>query len=94
MIEVMIRDNMIRMEGHAGCSVNGQDIVCSAVSALTCNFINGMHDISHDDIKYEISSGFTQIEWEDISDTGQILFKSFLLGLGAINQEHNCIKYI
>ena len=50
MIKIKIRPEGIRMDGHANCSVNGQDIVCAAVSALTCNLINVSVSYTHLDV--------------------------------------------
>ena len=46
MIEVAITSTGIHMNGHANRSVNGQDIVCAAISALTCNLINSLEELT------------------------------------------------
>ena len=88
MITIKITDRSIRMNGHA-CqkSPDGIDRVCAAVSALTCNLING------DRIRAETASGMTVIEWEDLSDGGKLLVDSWFLGLTDINREYNCIEF-
>ena len=47
MITIKITDRSIRMNGHA-CqkSPDGIDRVCAAVSALTCNLINSLKDLT------------------------------------------------
>lgn len=47
MITIKITDRSIRMNGHA-CrkSPDGIDRVCTAVSALTCNLINSLEDLT------------------------------------------------
>lgn len=82
------------MQGHAGRSVNGQDIVCSAISALTCNLINSLEELTDNRIRAETSSGKTIIEWEQLDEKGKLLIDSWFLGLAAINQEYNCIDFI
>ena len=69
MITIKITDRSIRMNGHA-CqkSPDGIDRVCAAVSALTCNLINSLKDLTGDRIRGETASGMTVIEWEDLSD--------------------------
>lgn len=94
MIQVRILSREIRMQGHADRSVNGQDIVCSAISALTCNLINSLEELTDNRIRAETASGKTVIEWEQLDDKGQILIDSWFLGLTAINQEYNCIEFI
>ncbi len=82
------------MNGHADRSANGQDIVCSAISALTCNLLNSLEELTDNRIRAETASGKTIIEWEQMDDKGQILIDSWFLGLTAINQEYNCIEFI
>ena len=52
MITIKITDRSIRMNGHA-CqkSPDGIDRVCAAVSALTCNLINSLKDLTGDRIR-------------------------------------------
>lgn len=58
MITIKITDRSIRMNGHA-CqkSPDGIDRVCAAVSALTCNLINSLKDLTGDRIRGETASG-------------------------------------
>lgn len=93
MIQVTITDNGIRMEGHAGCRKEGHDIVCAAVSALTCNLINSLHLISQDKIQSETASGKTVIKWRKLSDSGKMLVASWRLGLQEINRQYHCIEF-
>ena len=94
MVEVNISSRGIQMNGHACRSVNGQDIVCSAISALTCNLINSLEDLTDNRIRADTASGKTIIEWEHLDDRGQLLVDSWFLGLAAINQEYNCIEFV
>lgn len=94
MIKVDITKHGIRMQGHAGRSINGQDIVCAAVSALTCNLINSLQELTDNRIRADTASGMTLIEWEGLSNQGKLLVDSWFLGLAAINQEHNCIEFV
>lgn len=94
MIKIKIRPEGIRMDGHANCSVNGQDIVCAAVSALTCNLINVLHDLAKEQIRADMDSGMTVIAWQKLSDKGKLLVDAWFLGIAAINQEYNCIKFV
>lgn len=94
MIKIKIRPEGIRMDGHANCSVNGQDIVCAAVSALTCNLINVLQDLAKEQIRADMDSGMTVIAWQKLSDKGKLLVDAWFLGIAAINQEYNCIEFI
>lgn len=94
MIQVKISSLGIQMNGHADRSVNGQDIVCSAISALTCNLINSMEELTDNRIRAETAPGKTIIEWERLDDRGKLLVDSWFLGVTAINQEYSCIAFI
>ncbi len=94
MIEVTIRSDRIQMSGHAQRkSADGIDRVCAAISALTCNLINSLTDLSEDRIQIEIESGMTMIQWESLSDKGKLLVDSWHLGLTEINKEYGCIEF-
>ena len=94
MITIKITYHSICMNGHAGRkSPDGIDRVCAAVSALTCNLINSLKDLTGDRIRAETASGMTVIEWEDLSDGGKLLVDSWFLGLTDINREYNCIEF-
>ena len=94
MITIKITDHSICMNGHAGRkSPDGIDRVCAAVSALTCNLINSLKDLTGDRIRAETASGMTVIEWEDLSDGGKLLVDSWFLVLTDINREYNCIEF-
>lgn len=95
LVKVSVTEYGIQMEGHAGFHVNGQDIVCAAISALTCNLVNSLQEFTNDVIylkKYV--SGMVCISWKNLSDTGKLLVDSWFLGLEAINQEYNCIEFV
>lgn len=94
MIEVSISSNGIRMNGHANRSVAGQDIVCAAISALTCNLINSLEDLTDNRIRADTDSGKAAVEWEQLDKNGRLLVDSWFLGLTAINREYNCIAFI
>lgn len=94
MITVKLTEHSIRMDGHACRKVNGQDIVCSAISALTCNLLNSLSDLTDNKIRAENESGRMVIEWEHLTEQGKLLVDSWFLGLANINQEYNCIKFV
>lgn len=71
MIKVKVSEHEIRMQGHAGKSIRGQDIVCAAVSALTCNLINSIRDLTDNKIRVETASGSTIVEWGRTVRTGK-----------------------
>lgn len=94
MIIVKIKDNGINMVGHADRKdQTGIDRVCAAVSALTCNMINSLKDLTGDRIRADTGVGMTVIEWENLSDRGKLLVDSWFLGLVDINREYGCIEF-
>lgn len=95
MIEITIAPNNIHTTGHA-CrkGSDGIDRACAAVSALTCNLINSLNDLTGDRIRADTGSGRTVIEWERLSDRGKLLLDSWFLGLTDINREYNCITFL
>lgn len=95
MIHIKQTEHGILMKGHAGFHENGQDLVCAAVSALTCNLVNSLgHFTDTVILEKKYCSGDMRIEWlAPLSDRAQLLVDSWYLGLEAINQEYNCITF-
>lgn len=93
MIIVKLDKNGIAMDGHAGHRVNGQDIVCSAVSALTCTLANALQELTQNTIVCSMDSGYTRIYWDDLDHDGQLLLNAWKMGLEDINQLYDCIEY-
>ncbi|MEE0004451.1 MAG: ribosomal-processing cysteine protease Prp, partial [Ligilactobacillus ruminis] len=61
------------LSGHADSGEYGQDIVCAAISALTCNLINSLEELTDNRIRADTDSGKTIIEWEHLDERGQLL---------------------
>lgn len=95
MIVIKIMNHGIHMSGHAGMNgSDGIDRVCAAVSALTCNLINSLRDLTGDNVQAETSSGMAIVEWENLSDCGKLLVDSWFLGVADIANEYNCISFM
>jgi len=94
LIEVKVTKNGVRMSGHAGHHENGKDLVCAAVSALTCGLINSLRALTDNRIRADTGNGRTVIEWEELTESGKLLVDSWFLGLVAIDQEHPCITFV
>lgn len=94
-VKVQITESGIQMDGHAGHFKDGRDIVCAAISALTCNLINSMQELAGVEILTEkCESGFVSVEWKELSKEGRLLVDSWFLGIAAINQEYRCIEFV
>ena len=94
MIRLQVTNTGIRMDGHASeyRSTDG-NIVCAAISALTCTLIIALQSLSGNRIRAETGDGMTVIEWQELSDTGKTLVDNWFLGIAEINRQYNCITY-
>lgn len=84
MINITIEDNAITISGHSGYAPQGSDIVCAAISSILDVFIASMTSLSRDNIKTALWSGYGRIEHGQLSETGAILRKAFIIGLTGI----------
>ena len=81
------------MEGHAGYSDYGKDIVCAAVSAVSQTAVVGLlHFISSgvESVQQEgrLSCRFSRTLTPDENTAAQIIFKTMYYGLQSINTEY------
>ncbi|MBQ0027004.1 MAG: ribosomal-processing cysteine protease Prp [Lachnospiraceae bacterium] len=77
--------------GHAEYAEPGEDIVCSAISALTINTVNSLEVITKDkfDINADGEEGDLSVFFtEPVSDNGNLLMESLELGLTTIASEY------
>ncbi|MCD8250267.1 MAG: ribosomal-processing cysteine protease Prp [Lachnospiraceae bacterium] len=99
MIEVSVRKEKghyrsFAINGHADYAEEGEDIVCSAVSALVINAINSIEAFTEDAFTCDCADGQIR-RWEftsDVSEKTELLMDSLLLGLK--NMEKSYGKYI
>ena len=88
MIAVKVRNHSISVTGHAYYGKPGQDIVCTAVSALTNNLIYGFLSLTHDQVSYTLESGNTEIIYQNLSEGGKLLVDSFFIGICQIQEDY------
>lgn len=62
MIKVDIRDNHIKIYGHAMFDEYGKDIVCASVSSIAITTINGILRLDNEAIKYKLTKDELSIE--------------------------------
>ncbi len=79
LIRIEIGTNRLEVKGHAGYAPVGQDIVCAAISALSLGLVHSLEALTSDKISYEISSGYIEIKYENLSECGQLLIDSFFI---------------
>lgn len=87
MIEVSVREDEVKVSGHANYAVQGSDIVCAGVTALTQTLINSIMSLTEDKIEYEISPGRVDIKYRDLSEKSRTLVDSFFIGVSMIADE-------
>ena len=75
--------------GHAEYADKGQDIVCSAVSALTINAVNSIERLTSDRISAAEADGELHAEIQETAGPEtQLLLKSMVLGLKSIAEQY------
>ena len=92
---VQTKDKQIRafqVSGHAGYAESGQDIVCSAVSALTITTINSLEAFTSQsfEIDQDEEDGVITVNFlENLEHDAALLMNSLILGLKSIENEYN-----
>ena len=95
MIEVSTRLDGITISGHANYAPEGSDIVCAAVTVLTQTLIQTLEDLSADKIEYEMSPGWVDIKYRNLSEEGCLLVDSFFIGICMVSYEFpECVRIV
>ena len=76
------------ISGHAGFAEENEDIVCSAISAISLTIVNGITEILKIGIDCSVKDGFLsgdvqKLSFEEINKC-QVLLETLLLGLKNI----------
>lgn len=89
-----------QLNGHAGYSEYGTDIVCAGASVLAQNMVNSIEAFTDDKFTLDIdeNSGLLKFTFEESSSSeAQLLINSFILGINSIiesgNEKYISIKY-
>lgn len=88
MIEVMVRDDHIRISGHAGYAGLGKDIVCAGVSVLVQTLVKSINDLTDDRPEQEIVPGTFYMNIKNLSEQGKFLVDSFFIGICGIAEAY------
>ena len=88
MIVITQYEDRVTIKGHAHYAEPGKDIVCAAISALTQTFIASVEELTAAEIKYVISSGNVDINYEGFTDRARVLLDSFFIGCELIAREY------
>ena len=96
MIKIHIRRNEAQqivacsINGHAGYDEHGYDIVCAAVSVLSCTAILGLQSVAEQQGIYANSSGECTIELQGaITEKGQAILATMVLGFQEIARQYD-----
>ncbi|MBR1507390.1 MAG: ribosomal-processing cysteine protease Prp [Eubacterium sp.] len=78
------------VSGHAGYNDEGNDIVCSAVSALTINTVNSIEQLCRDEYKKSIDErGSIRFKvMNPASKEAELLIRSLRIGLCNIYEQY------
>lgn len=78
------------VSGHAEYDNPGYDIVCAAVSVLTCTAILGLQQIARQEGTFTNESGKCEIIlFGELTQSGQDIMKTMLLGLEEISRQYS-----
>lgn len=74
----------IEVRGHANYGKHGEDIVCSAVSALVQTLIASVEELTEDRIEKDMQPGKVDIKFWCLSDQSKVLIDAFFLGVKGV----------
>jgi len=78
------------VDGHSGFAVSGQDIVCSAISALTLAAAMGLSKVAGKKVEGEQTEGHLLCRLLDPADAGtEMILATMLLGLQQIKLQYD-----
>ncbi len=76
------------ISGHAGYGCAGDDIVCSAVSALAQTALLGLLEYVPKEVVYQLDDGFLSVHLKKSSQSSHIILHTMELGL-----QHMAMQY-
>lgn len=88
MIAVNITPTGLTIDGHAGYTKTGNDIICASVSVLAQNLVNSIESFTGDKLLCQVEDGHMDIKWENLSEQGKLLVDSFFLGICGISNTY------
>ena len=81
----------IKVDGHAGYSDFGTDIVCAAVSMLVINTFNSIEEFTDDAVKIKANDkgGHLELTFKNApSEKATLLIDSMLFGLQQVSKQY------
>ena len=92
MIKILIEKDNIKISGHAGYGVKGNDIVCASVSSIVITSLNAIIRIDENAIAYKQDEGFIEVDIKKHEKTVDILIDNMISMLEELEEEYK--KYI
>ena len=81
-----------QVSGHSDYSPEGNDVLCSAVSALTITTVNAIETFTDDPVRIEAvneEEGFLHFELKSVSEKSKLLLDSLILGIKDIERSYD-----
>lgn len=88
-----------RAHGHAGYDDAGQDIVCSAVSAVAITALNSIEQLSDVNFTLDCNQESGDMDFmisEEPDDSARLLMKAFVIGVSGIEESYGdyiCVTF-
>ncbi|NGZ77514.1 ribosomal-processing cysteine protease Prp [Saccharibacillus alkalitolerans] len=82
-----------KVQGHAGYANRGEDIVCSAISAITVGTVNSVEVLTGTVMKTRMKNGFLSgtlppIESDELKAQAELILESMVVMLGTIETSY------
>ncbi|MCQ4088166.1 ribosomal-processing cysteine protease Prp [Saccharibacillus sp. JS10] len=82
-----------KVEGHAGYADRGEDIVCSAISAITVGTVNSIEVLAGTVMKTRMKNGFLSgtlppIQSDELKAKAQVILESMVVMLTTIETSY------
>ena len=92
MIKIVINKDNIKISGHAGYGVKGNDIVCASVSSIVITSLNAIIRMDENAISYKQDEGFIEVNILKHEKNIDILIENMISMLEELEEEYK--KYI
>jgi uncharacterized protein YsxB (DUF464 family) len=81
MITIKRTQKTLTVSGHAGYAERGKDIVCEAVTSQVQTLTEAIGQLAHEKPVFSISSGFYELDLEELGDKSLFLVSAFMVGM-------------
>ena len=88
MIKVLIKENSIRIKGHANFDEYGKDIVCASVSSVIYTTVNSIMNIDKSSIEYTDDGNVITITKINSNEITNILINTMIEILKDLERQY------